>query len=205
MSLPDPKARLGAFLRDGEQRHAGRILIPWLPASKKNDYRAIVKYRVPKAKAQPYAIVVPGDATRRQERAIALLWDATRAFDEGVIDAKTFDRVRSIAKRGAFTGNGVGPKKIEDTRAKAKLRERPPLFAGQIVKMNIEVIMGDSPGEDRVDVRILELGPRPERRRTGLKRDTINIPALIADALNKLAYDDDADVVEMSVRLTYAT
>jgi len=200
---PDPKTVLKEFLRDGENPSAGRVSIPWIPVAKKNDYRGLVRYRDPKTRSKPYAIVVPGGSTQRQEDAIGLLWDATQAFDNGEIDEKTFGFLRSISKRGAFSGNGVGPAAIQKARDKARLREKTPLFEKKVVKMDIEVIVGASEASDRTEVRVEEVGDRPTRRRTGLKRDTINVPAVVADALNKLAYDDDADVVELRVRLTY--
>jgi Holliday junction resolvase RusA-like endonuclease len=52
-----------------------------------------------------------------------------------------------------------------------------------------------------VTVRVHSLGPRPSgRRKTGRARDVINLPAILADALQGVVYDDDRQIKELTVR-----
>lgn len=70
-----------------------------------------------------------------------------------------------------------------------------PLFPDDdvAVQMEHEVL------QDVVHVTVSCLGPRPKGR-TGRKRDVVNVPELVLDALQGLAYANDNQVADLSVR-----
>ena len=71
------------------------------------------------------------------------------------------------------------------------------------VGMRVTLIVGKKPEGDGCRIEIEDLGIPPKRRRTGRIRDAINVPAIIADALQGVCYEDDEQVVELRVRVEH--
>jgi Holliday junction resolvase RusA-like endonuclease len=66
------------------------------------------------------------------------------------------------------------------------------------VEVRIEHVLGAEEADDIVQVRVYALGPRPKGR-TGRRRDVTNIPELVLDALQGIAYANDNQVTKLTV------
>jgi Holliday junction resolvase RusA-like endonuclease len=57
----------------------------------------------------------------------------------------------------------------------------------------IELVLTYLVAESLVHVEVFSLGPRPDGR-TGRKRDVVNMPELVCDALQEVAYKNDRQI-----------
>lgn len=92
----------------------------------------------------------------------------------------------------------AGLTRVEMSRAKAKA-----IPAANDVAMTVTIIHGKAKVQDRCEVTVQDLGPPPKRKRTGRRLDAINVPAIIADALNRIAYDDDRQITRLTVEVGF--
>ena len=71
------------------------------------------------------------------------------------------------------------------------------------VSMTVVVHISKYSGGDSTTVYVKDLGRPPKRKRTGRIRDAINVPAIIADALQGVCYEDDKQITELTVKVTH--
>lgn len=171
--------------------------MPFVPPSKKND---VDVRRVGTGGFR----VGPSKRVKRYERAIAAAFVLATAHRAGRISERKLRELLEVARDHARGDENVGPGMLDALIA--SLGAKDALYRDRRVALDVTVRAGDKPAQDRVEVLIEDLGPvRPgDRSPRGL--DTINVPAIIADALESrrdagLAYPDDACVVELRVRL----
>lgn len=71
------------------------------------------------------------------------------------------------------------------------------------VALDVVHVIAKKAGGDRCIITVRDLGEPPKRARTGRVRDAINTIALIADALQKVAYRDDKQIMVQTLRVEY--
>lgn len=197
-----------AALRELGSRPRGFTMrVPFVPKAKKNKGRIVYRGRGRCSKClRPSSppLIVPDAQVTAEEDAIAALFRAQRAFNARAIDLPAAEKVAAVATSRATKRSGVGEKTLARALAGAGIGvDGAPLFDARDVAMTVDVHVGKKPNDDYVMVALQDAGPRLERERQARHRDVINVPALIADALNALAYDDDCNVVDLRVRLVY--
>ncbi len=175
--------------------------IPWIPKSKKNDVSVVPVQRHGKLCHTP----VKGAATVRQEHAIGVLFVTAMAHRMCRITSTFFGKVLSFCKRRAMGGEGVGEKTLEKLDTHTINGQLQPAFieAGHDVAMIVHIRIGKAKHDDRVDVELVDMGKPRRRKRTGRKFDSINVPALIADALKGRAYADDKQIIDLRCRVLF--
>lgn len=172
------------------------LVIPWIPASKKNQVR-VAPIRI---RGQVIHRPVPSTQVLAEEHAIGVLFSAQRALQERQIDAERFQEIRDLCIRRASRREGIGSRRLSEQDPGA---QDPWIPEGHDVAMELEIVIGQKAGDDRSVVRVQDLGPRRKRRRSGRRRDAINLPAIVADALKGRAFPDDRDIVDLRVRVSY--
>lgn len=113
---------------------------------------------------------------------------------------KRVEREQHCIRTSAKTAISNGCKMLRDydlAVSKAKLPK------DHDVAMTVTLIIGKTPAGDGCRIEVCDLGIPPKRKRTGRKRDAINVPAIIADALQGVCYVDDKQIVELTVRVEH--
>ncbi len=174
-----------------------RFTLPWIPAAKKNDVDVVPIRKGGKTFWKP----VPSARVKRHQHAIGVLFSATFAWFQGWISEGSLKRTRTICRQRSSGKQGVGHKSLDTWDTKPAL---PMIDAGNDVALYITVEIGEKETQDRCVVGVRDLGPRPDRKRKG-RGDLINVPAIIADALNERAFADDKAVVELHARIVFLT
>lgn len=75
--------------------------------------------------------------------------------------------------------------------------ERAPLLPDE----DVEVVMVHNVRNDTLDVTVTKRGPCPSKSKgaTGRKRDVVNLPELVLDAIQRIAYRNDNQVCDLRV------
>ena len=102
----------------------------------------------------------------------------------------------------------IAAKAAISPRARTVLQEQRALRKASIpkdhdVSMAVTLTIGKSADGDRCSITVSDLGIPPKRKRTGRIRDAINVPAIIADALQGVCYADDKQIVDLRVRVEH--
>ncbi len=166
--------------------------IPFRLPSKKNDHVVIPKL----------GRVVPGAATVAAEHAIQAIALATIGVCLGLITEDEGRSICAMARLRAARDGTVGEKRLEARIAVLRCRLRS-LFADHDVAIEIEERISPKAGGDVARVTVRDLGQPPKRRRSGRKHDLVNIAAVVTDALQGIAYDDDCQVVRELTHRTF--
>ena len=105
-------------------------------------------------------------------------------------------RIRTSAK--AAIANGCKMLKDYDLAVtKAVIQETHD------IGMAVTLTIGKSADGDRCSITVSDLGIPPKRKRTGRIRDAINVPAIIADALQGVCYEDDKQITRLVVEVEH--
>ncbi len=93
----------------------------------------------------------------------------------------------------------------EELSIKGLARLEHPAFIAPAndVGMTVTLHISKKAGGDRCLVELEDLGLPPKRKRTGRKRDAINVHAIIADALQGVCFEDDKQIVDLRVRVRH--
>ena len=190
----DPLERTQADAGEDLARRTVRFSIGWVPVSKKNQTKA--RRREDKARDRVYYQAAPTKLAKAQEEAIALLARAELAFARGRIDHARRRFFRDVAATRAAEELGAA----EFRSLANSLRRELAFERDEMVRFELVEHVGKNAGEDWVDVTVSFLDrPDREARRTGQGHDLINIPAIVADAIQGELLADDAQIVSLVV------
>lgn len=186
---------MSASAETGSRSIAFRIA--FVPCSKKNQVkRAKFRKRGADGKVRTIYSIRPTELAERHEQAIRILALAELALGQGRIDPARARFFHQLAD--ARAGGDIDEQTAEELVGPLR---RGAAFGRDLVSLEVREHIGRKPGTDYVDVTVSWLEPRPSgKRRTGLGHDLINIPAIIADAIQGALIQDDDQIVSLDVR-----
>lgn len=97
------------------------------------------------------------------------------------------------------------PKHVVDATATIKVAAQQAMAKARTQlsqDSDLCVMLDHHVGRDEVEVRVWEVRPRPDGK-TGRKRDVINLPELVCDAMQDVVYANDRQVSDLIVRRIY--
>ena len=185
------------------------LVVPWIPCSKKNE---TVCQRI-EDKARKRIHWRPGPTKRAVAHELGL---AIAVLAAEAVAAKRLEVEEALLELGIIRQHLESPcwrgrtkHDAHERRARlAALRQHREVFALRgratprpgLFRLEVEEVIGPKKGTDRVHVRLYRLPPYSRKRRTGSGHDLVNVPAIVCDALQGSAIEDDAQISELEVR-----